>query len=264
MSSSDFGEIMLILAGLGLYDEKDMPLKTLEFAKKVDKIYAEFYTAVLTGTTIEKIEETIGRKIEVLSREKVEYETEKLIEEAKEKDIMFLTAGDPMVATTHVDLAVEAKKKGIEVIIINAPSIYSAVGITGLQLYKFGKTTSIVFPEPNYFPETPYDVIKENLKMGYHTLCLLDIHADKNKFMTANEGLKILLELEKRRKENVITEDTKVVVVARAGSLKPKLVYGKIKDLINYDFGKPLHCIIIPGKLHFMEEEALKYLCENV
>ena len=89
-------------------------------------------------------------------------------------------------------------------------------------------------------------------------------YADKNKFMTANEGLKILLELEKRRKENVITEDTKVVVVARAGSLKPKLVYGKIKDLINYDFGKPLHCIIIPGKLHFMEEEALKYLCENV
>ncbi|EHP87356.1 diphthine synthase [Methanotorris formicicus] len=255
---------MLILAGLGLYDEKDMPLKTLEFAKKVDKIYAEFYTAILTGTTIEKIEETLGRKIEVLSREKVEYETEKLIEEAKEKDIMFLTAGDPMVATTHVDLVVEAKKKGIEVVIINAPSIYSVVGITGLQLYKFGKTTSIVFPEPNYFPETPYDVIKENLKMGYHTLCLLDIHADKNKFMTANEGLKILLELEKRRKENIISENTKVVVVARVGSLKPKLVYGKIKDLIDYDFGEPLHCIIIPGKLHFMEEEALKYLCENV
>ena len=266
MSSSDFGEIMLILAGLGLYDEKDMPLKTLEFAKKVDKIYAEFYTAVLTGTTIEKIEETIGRKIEVLSREKVEYETEKLIEEAKEKDIMFLTAGDPMVATTHVDLAIEAKKRGVEVLIINAPSIYSAVGITGLQLYKFGKTTSIVFPEENYFPETPYNVIKENLERGLHTLCLLDIRVDENekRFMTANEGLKILLELENRKKEGIITEDTKAVVVARAGSLKPKLVYGKIKDLINYDFGEPLHCIIIPGKLHFMEEDALKYLCENI
>ncbi|WP_292461257.1 diphthine synthase [Methanothermococcus sp.] len=255
---------MLILAGLGLYDEKDMTLKTLEYVKKVDKIYAEFYTAVLTGTTIEKIEETIGKEIIVLDREKVEYETEKLINESKDKDIMFLTAGDPMVATTHVDIAVEAKKKGIEVIIINAPSIYSAVGITGLQLYKFGKTTSIVFPEPNYFPETPYDVIKENLKMGYHTLCLLDIHADKNRFMTANEGLEILLKIEEKRKEYILNEDTKVVVVARAGSLKPKIVYGKIKDLVNYDFGKPLHCIIIPGKLHFMEEDALKYLCENI
>lgn len=255
---------MLVLAGLGLYDEKDTTLKTLEFAKKVDKIYAEFYTAVLTGTTIEKIQETLGKEITVLNREKVEYETNKLIDEAKEKDIMFLTAGDPMVATTHVDIAVEARKKGIEVVILNAPSIYSAIGITGLQLYKFGKTTSIVFPEPNYFPETPYDVIKDNLNMGYHTLCLLDIHAHENRFMTANEGLETLLKIEEKRNENILSEDTKAVVLARAGSLKPKLVYGKIKDLINYDFGKPLHCIIIPGKLHFMEEDALKYLCENI
>ncbi|MDK2790871.1 MAG: diphthine synthase [Methanothermococcus sp.] len=255
---------MLVLAGLGLYDEKDTTLKTLEFAKKVDKIYAEFYTAVLTGTTIEKIQETLGKEITVLDREKVEYETNKLIDEAKEKDIMFLTAGDPMVATTHVDIAVEARKKGIEVVILNAPSIYSAIGITGLQLYKFGKTTSIVFPEPNYFPETPYDVIKDNLNMGYHTLCLLDIHAHENRFMTANEGLETLLKIEEKKNENILSEDTKAVVLARAGSLKPKLVYGKIKDLINYDFGGPLHCIIIPGKLHFMEEDALKYLCENI
>ncbi len=259
-----FGEMMLIIAGLGLYDEKDINLKTIEFAKKADKIYAEFYTAVLTGTNIKKIEKILGKEIIVLDREKVEYNTKKLLDESEKNNIMFLTAGDPMVATTHVDIAVEARKRNIDVIIINAPSIYSAVGITGLQLYKFGKTTSIVFPEPNYFPETPYDVIKNNLKLGYHTLCLLDIHADENKFMTANDALDVLLKLERKRKENVINENTKVVVVARAGSLKPKLVYGEIRKLINYDFGKPLHCIIIPGKLHFMEEDALKYLCENV
>ncbi|ABR55353.1 diphthine synthase [Methanococcus vannielii SB] len=255
---------MLVMAGLGLYDELDVTLKTVEFAKKVDKIYAEFYTAILTGTTIEKIEKTLQKEITVLNREKVEYETNKLIEEAKEKDIMFLTAGDPMVATTHVDIAVEARKKGIEVIILNAPSIYSAIGITGLQLYKFGKTTSIVFPEPNYFPETPYDVIKDNLSLGYHTLCLLDIQTDKQKFMTANEGLSVLLEIEEKRKEKIIDENTKVLVVARAGSIKPGLFYGKIKDLIKHDFGTPLHCVIILGKLHFMETDALKYLFENI
>lgn len=255
---------MIILAGLGLYDEKDTTIKTVEFAKKVDKIYAEFYTAILTGTTIEKIEETLGKEITILDREKVELETEKLINEGKDKDIMFLTAGDPMVATTHIDIAIEAKKKGIEVIIINAPSIYSAIGITGLQLYKFGKTTSIVFPEPNYFPETPYDVIKENSKMGYHTLCLLDIQAHNERFMTANEGLEVLLKIEEKRNENILNKDTKVVVVARAGSLKPKIVYGKIVDLLEYDFGAPLHCIIFTGNLHFMEEDALKYLCENI
>jgi len=255
---------MLILAGLGLYDEKDMTLKTLEYAKKADKIYAEFYTAVLTGTTLDKIEEVLGKKIILLSREDVEYRGNKLIEESKNKVVMFLTAGDPMVATTHIDLVIEAKKRGIDVRVINAPSIYSAVGITGLQIYKFGRTASIVFPEPNYFPETPYNVIRDNLKMGLHTLCLLDIQIDKNRFMSANEGLKILLELEDRKRENILSEDTKVVVLARAGSLKPKIVYGKIGDLIDYDFGPPLHSIIIPGKLHFMEEEALKYLCENI
>ena len=69
---------------------------------------------------------------------------------------------------------------------------------------------------------------------------------------------------EEKRKENVITENTKVLVVARAGSIKPGLYYGKIKDLIKHDFGTPLHCVIIPGKLHFMEEDALKYLFENI
>ncbi|HIP16194.1 MAG TPA: diphthine synthase [Methanothermococcus okinawensis] len=255
---------MLILAGLGLYDEKDMTLKTLEYAKRADKIYAEFYTAALTGTTLNKIEEVIGKKITLLSREDVECRSDKLIEESRNKTVMFLTAGDPMVATTHVDLVIEAKKRGIDVRIINAPSIYSAVGITGLQIYKFGRTASIVFPEPNYFPETPYYVIRDNLRMGLHTLCLLDVDSDKNRFMSANEGLKILLEIENRRRENILNENTKVVVLARAGSFKPKIVYGKIKDLIDYDFGPPLHSIIIPGKLHFMEEEALKYLCENI
>ncbi|HIP91490.1 MAG TPA: diphthine synthase [Methanothermococcus okinawensis] len=255
---------MLILAGLGLYDERDMTLKTLEYARKADKVYAEFYTAALTGTTLDRIEGVIGREIIPLTREDVEYRGYKLVEESRDKLVVLLTVGDPMVATTHVDLVIEAKKRGVDVGVINAPSIYSAVGITGLQIYKFGRTASIVFPEPNYFPETPYNVIRDNLKMGLHTLCLLDIQSDKNRFMSANEGLKILLELENRRKENVLNEDSKVVVLARAGSLKPKIVYGKIRDLIDYDFGPPLHSIIIPGKLHFMEEEALKYICEHV
>jgi len=255
---------MLILAGLGLYDEKDMTLKTLEYSKKADKIYAEFYTTVLTGTTLDKIEKVLGKKITLLTREDIEYRGYKLIEESRDKVVVLLTGGDPMVATTHVDLVVEAKKRGVDVRIINAPSIYSAVGITGLQIYKFGRTASIVFPEPNYFPETPYYIIRDNLRMGLHTLCLLDIQSDKNRFMSANEGLRILLELEDRKRESILSEDTKVVVLARAGSLKPKIVYGKIKDLVDYNFGPPLHSIIIPGKLHFMEEEALKYLCENV
>jgi diphthine synthase len=45
----------LTFIGLGLYDEKDISLKGLEEIKKCDKVYAEFYTAKLTGTDIKKI-----------------------------------------------------------------------------------------------------------------------------------------------------------------------------------------------------------------
>ena len=50
----------LTFIGLGLYDEKDITLKGLEIIKKSDKVYAEFYTAKLVGTTVEKLEKLFG------------------------------------------------------------------------------------------------------------------------------------------------------------------------------------------------------------
>jgi diphthine synthase len=31
-------------------------------------------------------------------------------------------------------------------------------------------------------------------------------------------------------------------------------------DLLKVDFGPPLHSIVVPGELHFLEEEALRVL----
>ena len=33
--------------------------------------------------------------------------------------------------------------------------------------------------------------------------------------------------------------------------------FGAAKELLKFDFGKPVHCLIVPGKMHFVEEEAL-------
>ena len=60
---------MLYLIGLGLYDEKDISLKGLEVLKKVDTIYAEFYTARLAGGDIKNLEDELGIEINVLKRE---------------------------------------------------------------------------------------------------------------------------------------------------------------------------------------------------
>jgi diphthine synthase len=103
----------LIFIGLGLYDEKDIPLKALEEIKKCNKVYAEFYTAKLVGTDIKKIEKTIGKTLEILPREDTE-KGDKILESAKTKNVAFLTAGDSMTATTHVDLRIRAIKHGIQ------------------------------------------------------------------------------------------------------------------------------------------------------
>jgi len=246
----------LSIIGLGLWDENSMTLEALEEAKKCDKLYAEFYTAKLFGTSVGKLEEKLGKKIKVLEREKVENGAW-IIEEAKKEKIGFLVAGDCMTATTHIDLKLDAEKAGVETRVVFGTSIYTAAaGVSGLQIYKFGRSTSVTFPEEKFKVRSHYDVIKQNQEQGLHTLCLLDIKNDK--FMTANEAMKILLDVEEEGEENVFTGETKIVVVARAGSEKPLVQYGKVKELLDQDFGGAMHTIIVPGKLHFKEEETLK------
>ena len=66
-----------------------------------------------------------------------------------------------MIATTHSEMLIEAKKSGIKTTVIHSSSILSAApGIAGLQAYKFGKVTTIPFTEKNFFPHSPYMAIK--------------------------------------------------------------------------------------------------------
>ena len=96
-----------------------------------------------------------------------------------------------------------------------------------------------------------------NKEMGLHTLILLDLRPQEHRFVTVNLGIQYLLEIAVSRNDSVFDENTMVVGCARIGG-DFKIKYGKAKDLLAEDFGRPLHCIIIPGKLHFIEEEALK------
>ncbi|HEC81461.1 MAG TPA: hypothetical protein ENI42_03430, partial [Thermoplasmatales archaeon] len=64
------GEIIFI--GLGLYDEKDISVKGLEMARLCSKLFVEFYTSRLTGSSLQKLERYIGKPITVLEREEVE------------------------------------------------------------------------------------------------------------------------------------------------------------------------------------------------
>ncbi len=248
----------LYIIGIGLNDEKDITLKGLELVKKSDFVYLENYTSRL-NVSIKNLEKLYGKKIIPADREMVE-QKEEIIENAKTKTVSLLIIGDLFGATTHYDIYMRAKKQNIPVTLVNNASIINAIGITGLMLYNFGKTTSIPFPQPNFNPETAYDAIKSNKEKGLHTLILLDLKPELDKFMNVNQAASILLEIEARRKENVFSNDTMILGCARIGG-SFKIKYGKAFDLLNENFGEPLHCLVVPGKLHFVEEEALSHWC---
>ena len=254
----------LVFVGLGLYDEKDISIRGLEELKTSDTVFAEFYTSFMPGLSISNLEKMIEKKVQVVSRRVLEEEEGQIIFEVSKKGkAAFLVQGDPMIATTHVDLRISAKKLGIRTRVIHGASAVSAVrGISGLQNYKFGKAVTVPFSDQSFVSETPYDVIRENKKMGLHTMCYLDIKAEEQRYLTVKEALQTLLEIEKRKKEQVITTRTLVVGVARAGSPEPAVKAGFIKDVIDHDFGAPPHTLIVPGKLHFMEAEALITLAD--
>lgn len=254
---------MLVFVGLGLYDEHDVSIKGLQELKECEIVFAEFYTAKLGRFDKKGFEQIIGKTIQVLSRQ----ETEKgdiILRAAENHHVVFLTVGDPMIATTHVDLRLSAIKKAIPVRIIHSSSIVTAAaGLLGLQNYKFGRTTTLAYPEKQYFPTSPYDVIYDNNKRGLHTLVLLDIQAETNRYMTAHEGLDLLIQMEKQCNKHLCTDETIACVIARAGSPDAIVAAHTIATLRKMNFGPPLHCIILPGALHFMEVEALE-LCAGL
>ena len=244
----------LYFIGLGLNNEKDITVNGLEAIKKCDLVYLENYTSILNCSK-EDLEKFYGKKIILANRHMVEADDNDIIRNAKTKNVAFLVIGDVFGATTHVDLLLRAKKEGIKTIIIHNSSILTAVGVTGLQLYKFGKTTSIPLDNDNV--EAPYDVLKGNLSLGLHTLFLLDLKPDEEEFMSVNDAIRFLLRVELKRNEKIFSEKTLCVGCARIGSDNQLIKAGTAKELLKFDFGKPVHCLIVPGNIHFMEEEAL-------
>ena len=247
----------LVFVGLGLHNEKGISLQGIEETKTADQAFMELYTSILPCFSMQRFEEIVNKQVHIVSRRDIEEENGAVILNAAEKGkAVFLIPGDPFIATTHVALRIEAEKRGVRTRIVHGASVMSAIiGLSGLHNYKFGKTVTIPFPENS--SKTPYKVIAQNKKLGLHTLCLLDIKADEKRFLSINEALTLLVEIEKKRKEGVITQDTVAVGVAKAGSNAPTLKADFVKDLIKHDFGNPPQSLIFPGDLHFMEAEAL-------
>ncbi len=240
---------MITFVGLGLWDAKDITLRGIEAIKKADRVYAEFYTSRLSSG-IEELEEELGVEIGLLERRDLEEESWKLVREGAEKDVVILVAGDPMIATTHSSIMIEAKRKGVDVKIVHNASIISAVaGITGLHAYRFGKTVTVSYPHRNVISKVPLDVVKQNLSINAHTLLLLDLNPEP---MTVSEAVDILEKIDDG------TLNHFAVGIARAGG-DSVVVCDNFYMLKEHNFGEPLHTIVFLAKtIHITEYEFLR------
>jgi len=248
----------LKLISFGLSDHYDMSLRAFEEAKRCSQLYAELYTMKLDSTA-ESLSDIIGKKVTLLHRSNLEESATNILNEAAESDIGILIGGDCLSATTHISLLVDAAKKGIASSVIHGSSIFTAIAESGLSLYKFGKTVTMPLPEKGP-ADSVMEAIEDNTSIGLHTLILMDLDIDQQKFITITEAIKKLI-------EKGFKSDSLVVGISRLGSKDSLIKADKAEDIAKIDFGPPPHCMIVPSNLHFIETDALKTLAscpENI
>lgn len=244
---------MLTFIGLGLYDERSITIEGRDALRDADRVFAEFYTSKLVGASVEDLESFHDVSITVRDRAGVEQDPDPILDAAESGSVAFLTAGDTMISTTHVDLRLRAQARDIDTSVIHAPTAETAASsLTGLQNYRFGKATTLPFPRAHGadgVPESVITTIEDNRERGLHTLVYLDIKAAAEEYMTASTAATLL--------SDYWNADALGVVLARAGSPSPTVAANRLADLATSDFGSPLHLLVIPGDLHHIERDAL-------
>ena len=247
---------MLSFVGLGISGFESIPIEGLETISKADIVYLEQFTSPIGKSDVDKIQNAIKGEFILAKRWLVE-DGKEILEKSKEKDVVLLAYGDPYIATTHIELRTRAIELKIETRSIHASSsLTSMIGECGLHFYKVGKIATIMSEMKSL--TYPYYVIYKNIIEGNHTVLLLEYNQNKDFFLDPKEALKGLLETEKGQGRKVLTESSYVIVASRIGFKDQVIISGKISSLAQTDFGKPPHTVIIPGKLHFTESDALK------
>jgi len=247
---------MLWFVGLGISGFKSIPSEALDVLSKADIVYLEQFTSPIGKSDLTKIKNATKGEFILAKRWLVE-DGKEILKNAKKKKVVLLAYGDPYIATTHIELRTRAIEEKIKTHSIHASSsLTSMIGECGLHFYKVGRIATIMSEMKSL--TTPYYVIYKNIIEGNHTVLLLEYNQDKDFFLDPKDALKGLLETEKGQIRNVISSSTYVIVASRIGFKDQSIISGKISSLKKTDFGKPPHTVIIPGRLHFTESDALK------
>ena len=250
----------LWLIGIGPGDLDHITERARRVARECSKRYLEGYTAVLPTAEEERLESVVGAW-ERLMRDGVE-SPEKLLEEARGGAIALLVVGDPMQATTHIDLEERCAEEGISFHVIPGLTATAlAVSLSGLQSYRFGRQVTIPFSDGDYLPTSPFEMICRNKEAGMHTLALLDLDPtgmglEQPRPMTPREAVDHLVRMNNRSDlfdESV--EDWNGLLLSDLGTEEERVISGSMEELSQIEGGH-LHALIVAADFSGMEAEA--------
>ena len=272
----------LRLIGIGPGTVASMTTEAISAAKSADFRRYEAYTALWPDEELSDLEQLVG-PIERVMRPEIET-PEEILGLAKNHVVAVLIVGDPLQATTHVDLQLQANENGIECEVIHGISITNLVtGAIGLSNYKFGRQTTLTYPYSGWIATSPLEVIAVNRGMGLHTLALLDLdptgagtgeqrpmqpvdavkslNAMANKLVESVEDMPVESPFERFKVESVVKtcseiSSLNVVLCSDMGTKNQSIVATTVDALANEQGGR-LNCLVFPASTSDVEEKAL-------
>jgi diphthine synthase len=245
-----------------------MAAGAIERARGCEYRFLEGYTATLPEEEESRLESVVG-KWERAMRPMVE-NPEKILAKAKETSVALLVVGDPMQATTHIDLESRCAEQGINFSIIPGISATSlAISVSGMQSYKFGRQVTLPFAYGEYLPTSPLELIDANFVNNLHTLVLLDLDptgmgVESPQPMSPSQAVDLLQKMFEKMigDEGVVRESMSDpigswdgILLSDLGTREQRVVSGNLEELSTVTGGR-IHCLILPAKFTGMEREA--------
>ena len=256
----------LWLIGIGPGDLDHMTERARSVARECSKRFLEGYTAVLPPGEEERLESVVGNW-ERLMRNGVE-KPEELLAQARTEAVALLIVGDPMQATTHIDLEERCAEEGIGFHVIPGLTATAlAVSLSGLQSYRFGRQVTVPFSAGDYLPTSPLEMICINKEAGLHTLVLLDLDPtgmgmETPRPMMPSEAVALLERMSERTENGSTALNLPILewggmLLSDLGTEEERVVSGTLKELSEISTGY-VHAFILPAEFSGMEESAFE------
>jgi diphthine synthase len=252
---------MLFLVGIGLTG-KDLSIKAIEACKR-SELMVDRYTCLVEDRHLDLIKSLSGKsEIRVLVRSDMEEGAKEIVSKAATKDVAVLIGGDPLMATTHKILFIEAKKRNVDVEIVHSNSVLTAaIGESGLDFYRFGAIATIPKWSAHYTPVSFYETLQKNMQNNLHTLLLLDYSQELAASLSIKDSINILEKAEGKYKSGIIKDDTKIIVLNCLSSERQQKLFTAVAKARTLELGGP-SVIIVPATMTSIENEIVASMCK--